>query len=122
MEKAILDSSFILTCARQKVDFSEELYLRGIHIIIPQQVLNEIETIAEKGKGKEKATAQLAVNMLKKSGFKKINLEGKNVDNSIIKFSNDNQNIIVATLDREIKKKTKNRKLVIKNKKKLEVI
>ena len=40
-----MDSSFILTCVRQKIDFFEEIELKGIQILIPKQVIREIKGI-----------------------------------------------------------------------------
>ena len=56
--------------------------------------------------------------------FKKIDLEkhGKTTDKMIINFSNRNQGTIVATLDMEIKSKVQNRKMIIRMKKKLEIV
>ena len=56
-----------------------------------------------------------------KNEFEKNHLHGKNVDNGIIRTAKENENYIIATLDREIKNKTKNQKLVIRGKK-LEVV
>jgi len=39
-----------------------------------------------------------------------------------IKFAKENSESIIATLDRELKNKVKNKKLVIRGKKKLEII
>lgn len=117
MKKVILDTSFILTCLKQKIDFFEELHLMGLSIVIPKQVIEELELIREKNKGSE-----LALDLLEKSDFKSIDLGTKNVDKGIIKFSNENTDFYVATLDREIKNKIKNSKIVIREKKRLEVI
>ena len=45
MRIALLDTSFILTCVRNKIDFFEQLELNGFKIIIPEQVIKEIEAI-----------------------------------------------------------------------------
>lgn len=114
MKKILLDSSFILTCVKQKLDFFEELV--GEQIIIPEQVLKEIARL-------KTLNSELALKILAKHKFKKINLEkGKTTDNKIINFAKENPKIIIATLDREIKNKTQNKKLIIRGKKKLEII
>ncbi len=113
MKQIILDTSFILTCIKQKIDFFEELV--GTQILIPEQVINEIKNLKNPNSG-------LALKILEKNKFKKIDLGKGNVDNLIIKFAKENPKSIVATLDKEIKNKTKNYKLIIRGKKKLEVI
>ena len=123
MKKVILDTNFVLTCIRNKIDFSEEIKLRGIQILIPQQVIKEIRGIADSRKKlRFREEANIALKILEKIPFKKIDLKEKNVDKGIIKFAEKNKKAIIATLDRELKRKIKNSKLVIREKKKLEVI
>ena len=112
MRKVILDTSFILTCARQKIDFFEDIRLLGIQIIIPDRVIRELGGLE----------ADLALKILKKNKFKLIEIKGKNTDKAIINYAEEHPEIVVATLDREIKTKIKNSKLVIRQKKKLEII
>ena len=123
MEKAILDTNFILTCTKQKIDFSEELFLMGIKPIIPIQVLSELERIT---KTKKKLTfrenAKLSLKLLKNIEYEGIDLGKGLVDDLIVKFLNKNPKIILSTLDKELKKRVKNRKMVIRLKKKIEII
>ena len=122
MKKVLLDTSFILTCIRNKIDFFEDIQSMGSKILIPKQVIQEIENISKsKKKLHFREEAQIALKLLRKSKFRKIDLKTKNTDNGISKYSKEHD-IIVATLDREIKNKIKNSKLVIRGKKKLEVI
>ena len=123
----LLDTNFILTCVKQKIDFFEEIKFLGMEIVIPKQVINELERIFNsKKKLHFKENAKLALKLLEKekNSFKKIDLSdyGKNTDKRIKNFADKNKNIIIATLDRELKTKIKNHKLIIKGKKKLEVI
>ena len=117
MKTTILDSSFILTCVKQKIDFFEFLENGGIQIVIPKQVINEIEKIS-----KSKDYGKTALQILKKNRFNKIDLNEKNVDFGIVKYARKNPEIIVATLDTGIKRKIKNQKLIIRGKKKLEIV
>ena len=122
MRNVLLDTSFILTCVRNKIDFFEQLELEGFKILVPKQVIKEIEAIKNSKKSEAKPEADLALKFIKAKKPKIIRLKGKTADNAIISYAKQNPNIIVATLDREIKKKTKNRKLIIRGKKKLEFI
>jgi len=117
MKQIILDTNFILTCVKQKIDFFEEIQLMGMQISIPNQVIVEIEGLSKKNNN-----AKLSLKLLKKSKFKKIDLKTKDTDKGIIKFAKENPEVIIATLDRELKNKIKNPKLIIRGKKKLEVI
>ncbi len=112
MKQILLDTNFILSCIKQKIDFFEEIYLMGIQIIIPEQIINELKKLKKES----------ALKLLENSKFKEISLKGKIVDNSIINYAKENPDIIIATLDRDIQKKIKNRKMIIRGKKKLEII
>lgn len=117
--KILLDTNFILSCIRKKIDFFEELM--EYEILIPKQVIDEIKKIsASKKKLKFRDEANLALKILEKSRFKKIKLEDDYVDKGIRKFAQKNQDIVVATLDEALKKKLK-RRLVIRGKK-LEIL
>ena len=116
MKQAILDTNFILTCAKQKIDFFEELYLMGISIIIPKEVIREIE----KFKGK-KAEADIALKILEKNKFDLIEIGKGHVDKKIIGYAKENPEVLVATLDKEMQDKISNKKIIIREKKRLEI-
>ncbi len=126
MKQVLLDTNFIVTCVRQKIDFLDQIENLGIEILVPEQVMKEIEKLS-KASGKSlklRDQAELSLRILKASqdSFKKIKLPSRNVDNGIKKFADQNPTTIIATLDRELKKRTANQKLVIRDKKKLEVV
>ncbi|MBA7617187.1 hypothetical protein ES703_24499 [subsurface metagenome] len=123
MKKAILDTNFILTCVKQKIDFLDEIKFMGIMILIPEEVLNEIKKIMNSGKKLHfRENARLALKILNKNRFKKIKLDTTDVDKGLVIFAKKNKDVIVATLDKKLKEKIKKPKLVIRGKKKLEVI
>ncbi|MFH1608324.1 MAG: PIN domain-containing protein [archaeon] len=115
MKQVILDTNFILTCIKQKIDFFEQIPSRGIQIIIPKQVINEIRNL-------KNPNTEFSLKLLEKNKFKKIDIGKGHVDKRIILYANKHPNTIIATLDKEIKNKVKNNKLVIRGKKKLEVV
>jgi rRNA-processing protein FCF1 len=123
MKKVLLDTNFILTCIREKIDFFEDLNLMGLKIVIPKEVILEIEKIIEsKKKLRFKSEARLAEKILSKNKFQKLSLNDSYVDKGIIKFSKENPFVLIGTLDRELKKKLKSGKVVIRAKKKLGII
>lgn len=122
MKKAILDTNFILTCVKQKIDFFHELELNGISIIIPSQVIEELKKISgSKKKLHFREDAKLALKIMQKNKFDIIEFEEKYVDKGIINFAKKNKEIMVATLDKDIQSKTSNKKIIIRQKKKLEL-
>jgi len=112
MKKVILDTSFILTAIRQKIDFFERLQHEGFQILIPTQAIDELRGLG----------AQLALNILEKHNFELIKLPGKDADTAIITFAKKNPLAVIATLDRGLQKKIKNRKMVIRQMRKIEII
>ncbi len=115
MKQAILDTNFILTCAKQKIDFFEELKLLGINPVVPKQVIREIEGI-------KKPEAELALKILDKNNFDKIDFGKGHVDDKIVNYLKDNKEILLATLDSALKNRVTNPKIVIRGKKRLEII
>jgi len=122
MKYAVLDTNFILSCVRKKIDFFTDIPLMGMKIIIPLQVIDEIRKFSRQGRGNIKQEAKLALVILENQEFKRVDLYNKNVDNGLIRLAEKNTNYIIATLDKQIKNKTKNPNLVIRGEKELEVI
>lgn len=118
MKRALLDTNFILSCIRNKIDFFEEISLMGIQIIIPREVIYEINRFRDK-----KTEARVALNLLDRNrwNFEKIVLGKGYVDKKIINYAKENPELVVATLDREVKEKVKNKVMVIREKKRLEI-
>ena len=123
MKQIILDTNFILSCVKQKIDFFEDLKFKGLKILIPVQVLEEIEKVANsKKKLRFREDAKLALKILGANKFEKIELSENYVDKGLIKYANENKNVVVATLDKEIKSKILNPKIVIKRMKTLDFV
>ncbi len=122
-KKVLLDTSFILMAIRNKIDFIEEIKFLGLTILMPKQVIDELKGIAKsKKKPPFREAAALALRMVDIPGISKIALKGKNVDNAITGFAKENPEIIIATMDKELKSRIKNQKLVVRAKKKLEIL
>jgi rRNA-processing protein FCF1 len=122
MEYAVLDTNFILSCLRKKIEFFDEISGRGMKIIIPNEVVAELRKFALGGKKSLQAEAKVALAVLEQNDFTKANLNSRNTDNGIVEFARKNRDFIIATLDKEIRNKIKNRKMVIRGEKKLEII
>ncbi len=112
MKQVILDTNFILTCVKQKIDFFEQLEL-DYQIVIPKQVITELKRIDKTG---------LALKVLSKNSFTEIDLGINYVDKGLIKYATIHPSVIIATLDKELKDKLLNKKMVIREKKRLVVV
>ncbi|MBU1129341.1 MAG: hypothetical protein KJ949_01795 [Nanoarchaeota archaeon] len=111
MKQIVLDTNFILTCVKQKIDFFEQLL--GYEIQIPKQVLAELKRIKSPYK-------ELALKILEKNKFKQIDLGLNYVDKGLVKHAKANPSAIIATLDKELKDKIQNKKMIIRERKRLE--
>lgn len=122
MSKVLLDTSFILSSVRNKLDFYEELANMGHTVLIPKEVMSEILRIKESTKSlKVKDDANLALKLIKSGDYAEIDCPGKYVDKGIKNYLDKNLEVILASVDVILKKSVRNRKIVIRNKKKLEL-
>ena len=109
--KIILDTNFLIYCAREKLDYVENisnLVNEDYELVVPLQVINELEKLKndsrKKVNGKDKTATALALDLLEHYNVKQINLPGKSVDEAIINLSREDIKNIVCTLDREMRK------------------
>jgi len=112
MRQVILDTSFILTAIKQKVDFFHVLEKEGMQAVIPEQTIRE-----SKGLG-----AGLALEIIQKNEFKLIKIPGRDADSAIIRFARENPTAVVATLDSGLQKKIRNHKMIIRQKKRIDIV
>ena len=101
-----------MTAIKQKIDFFHFLEREGIHPLIPEQAIKEL-----KGLG-----AELALEILKKNEFRIVKVPGRDADSAIIRFARENPTVVVATLDAGLQKKIRNHKMIIRQKKRIEII
>lgn len=113
------DTNFLLYCIKQKIDFLQELDRLcsfAYKLVVPQQVMAELERIAEtkSAKSKDKKIAEIALQLLdkliseKQIRIKRIKASG--ADDALLKL--DKKTYVVATLDRGLRQKLKNAKLL----------
>ena len=112
MKQIILDTSFIFSCVKQKIDFFEKIEHEGMKILIPEQTIDELMGLG----------AQAALNVLEANEFEMVKVPGKDADEAILNFAKKNPDAIIATLDQGLQKRLKNRKMIIRGLKKLEIV
>ena len=114
MKEIVFDTNFILNCLKEKVDFLEVGELG--ELVLPLQVINELEKIAnsEKNKLRERNAAELALQIIEKNKekFKIVELEKKFVDKGIVNYVEGKskeavREIVVASFDKELKNELK---------------
>ncbi len=121
--KIILDTSFLLSCIKERVDFFETERFGKLGLLKP--VLKELENLTLKGKGDDKRAAGLVLEIIEKNWekFEVIKSDENYADKAIIDYIDKNKrDITVATLDRELKRKIRKkvRVLTLKARKKIQ--
>ena len=124
--KIILDTNFLIYCAKEKIDYVEKLnnmFHEHFDLVVPKQVIEELHTVMNKKKrkipflkrksrfkkttGRDKEAASLALQILEKyiseNQIKEILAEGKTVDETLINLAHENKKNIVCTLDKEMR-------------------
>ena len=126
--KILLDTNFIVTSVKQKLDFAnlaDELFDEPLEWIVPQDVLNELGNIKDKAgnKKEDKNAAKLSFDILQTINPKIVELPGKskNIDIKIVIYIL-NTDIVLATLDKALKNRINNKILTIRKMKSLELI
>ena len=108
--KIILDTNFLIYCAKNKLDYVEalkDLLNEDFELVVPEQVIRELELLGgdkkKKVSGKDKSSIDLALQLLDVNDVKKVKVKGKTVDDGIINLSKEDKKNIVCTLDREMR-------------------
>ena len=126
----IIDTNFLITAIKQGIKLFD--YFKEEHpekrIIVPIEVIKELEVISEDPKytTKEREAADLAIFMVKKKNIDLVPLATKDVDAGILRYAIQNEDTFVATLDKELKERIKNKNskvkfLTIRSKNKIEL-
>lgn len=123
MAKVILDTNFIMNAVRQKFDFFEGILILGHHILIPKEVLEEISRLNKQARSKkDRDIAEFSLKIINSHDYETVSCPGKYVDKGIINFLKDKPEYLLATYDKELKKLVKNSILILRGKKKLEIV
>ncbi len=108
--KIILDTNFLIYCAKNKLDYKEKignLINEGFELVVPMQVVEELKSLKndkwKKVSGKDKMAIDLALQLLEVNKVKKVKVSGNSVDEGIVNLANENKKNIVCTLDREMR-------------------
>ncbi len=105
MVDVICDTSFLIHFATKRIKNIDSLDVEigQIKFVVPSVVITELEKLCNNPQKNQDAL--VALNFSKK--LKKLSISGNFADESLINFSKENQ-CIIATLDKELKKKIKN--------------
>ncbi|MCH7568896.1 MAG: hypothetical protein IIA87_05760 [Nanoarchaeota archaeon] len=101
--EVLLDTSFIISCIRKRIDFLTQLEEQGFRVIVPREVFEEMKDVRRKSSSSQidRIAIDTALEIFEHQKIKKIGLGTKNVDEGLIEKGK--QGYYIATLDRAIK-------------------
>ena len=124
--EVILDTSFIISCIRKRIDFISQLEDLGFRAVVPREVIQELKGLKKNPKEsfEDRKAVDVAFEMFKERKVKKMTLGSriereKQVDLGLIKKGREG--VYIATLDNEIKRQVTN-KIIINNARKSVVV
>ena len=84
----------------------ESLLPSYYELIVPSLVLDELDKLKKKSKGKNKLAASIALQIAKKEPFKQVTIDKtEHVDNLLLKYCTDQD--VLCTNDRNLRKKAR---------------
>lgn len=117
MMKVILDSSFIISCIRKRIDFISQLNEQGFKIIVPREVMQEMKDLrnSDRSSREDRIAIDVAFQMLEKNKLvEKTSFGDGKVDDYLIQKGKEGYHI--ATLDAGIKNLIGNRVVIFSSK------
>lgn len=111
--EAILDTNFIISCLRRKIDFIGRLGEEGFSVKIPREVMQELKDLKKKsGVSRDsRLIIDMALKMIgENKEIKSVGFGEGSVDEGLIKMGK--KGVYIATLDAAIKRIVPN-KIVI---------
>lgn len=107
-----MDSNFIISCVKRKIDFVSELELLGLKTLLPREVVQELKDLRLNSKHDDRVAINVALEMFGNTKLKKIKLGTGKVDEKLIDMGK--KGAYIASLDAYIKRSVPNR-VVISN-------
>ena len=113
MKKIILDTNFLTIPYQFNIDIFEEIdrVIAGDYELTTLDCVVEELKKLEKSRGKEATAAKVALTLIKEKNVKIINTGEKNVDIKIYRMAD--KNTIVATNDRNLRQRLKNKNVKV---------
>ncbi|MEM4259562.1 MAG: hypothetical protein QXS38_02265 [Candidatus Pacearchaeota archaeon] len=108
--EVLLDTNFIISCIKKKIDFIEELESMGFRVLLPKEVFEEIKDLEKNSNSTDRAAVRVALELFAKRKLDSVNLGKKPVDAGLVDFGK--KGAYIATLDSVIKRQVPN-KIVI---------
>lgn len=104
--EVLLDTNFIISCIKKRIDFLDQLDEQGFTVKIPHEVYEELKDLRLKVPHDDRLAIDVAFDLLEKRKVKKMTLGKMKVDVGLI--AKGKKGIYIATLDKEIKRNVPN--------------
>jgi len=120
--RVILDTNFLMIPGQLGVDIFEEMKRLDFpyELFIVSGTLGELDKIIEKDKNEDKIAARIAKALLKDRPVSVIETQG-DVDSALVELSKE-KNTFVATSDAELKRRLHGKKIILRQKKYIELV
>lgn len=108
--EVILDTNFIVSCIKKKIDFLGELEAMGFKILLPKEIVEETKDLRLNSDRETKVAVEVALELFKKIKIKSMTLGRKPVDLGLIEMGK--KGAYIATLDTVIKRQVPNKVVI----------
>jgi rRNA-processing protein FCF1 len=108
--EVLLDSSFVISCIKKKIDFLAELEGMGFKVLLPKEVFEEIKDLRLSSYQPDRVAVDVALELFEKRNVKRVQLGKVPVDEGLIEMGK--KGAYIATLDRAIKRAVPNKVII----------
>ena len=108
--EVLLDSNFIVSCVKRKIDFMSQLEELGFRVILPREVFQEIKDLRLKVNHDDRLAVDIALKLIESKKMKKVGFGDGKIDEHLIKKGKEGY--YVATLDNAIKRMIPNKVVI----------
>jgi rRNA-processing protein FCF1 len=116
MKKIILDTDFLIHCAKFKIDYTAEMRRIldfAFKPMIIDKTIDELDGVLERSRGKAKDAAKLAKTVLKYKNIEQIKTKKDKIVDVLILHTVNKDDYMVATMDAELKRELKKKRVPV---------
>lgn len=106
----LLDTNFVISCIKKKIDFVSELEALGFKVALPKEVLDELKDLKNDVSHSDRAAIGVALDMFDKLDIKRVKLGSGKVDDKLIEHGRKGS--YIASLDAYIKRSVPNKVVI----------
>ena len=118
--EALLDTNFIISCMKEKIDFMSQLEQQGFTVVLPREVFQELKDLKMKVSHRDREAVSVALTLFASKRVKKMTLGKNSVDKGLI--MKGKQGYYIATLDASIRNMIPRRIIISRASKTITVI